>query len=674
MKIDMIVLIKGSRYSLLWGDIMQRRKFIVNIILWILSFTFGYKVGNAESSDSNIIIDDKEGLTNSEKIRILNEQFGDNTQDLKDRGVNIKNFGAKGDGEEDDTAAIQKAIDHVRDLGGGTVVIPNSSFKTSETLILYSNVVIEGRGPSSIIVRTNGGTVFKIDGTIELENPLSVNKTIGDTSISTVKPHRLKINDLVYLRSQRDAISSDAGLDWRLGYPTPDAQGCYFGEFLRVNRVVSAKEFKISSGLIFPYYRKDKAKETSPTARDYSTIEKVNPVQNVIVRNISVKGNYDCGIWFNFAFNCLVENVKFLHDGDSSSIIFQKSLSCKAVECKNYFDNTTFPKHHYYRNGFKCMSAQSCGFERCYSENASQAFDLSFANGGIPSLHCFVVRCETKGATTNSATSHGGTYACMFTDNLFLDNLGSGLAVRTRSSIISNNRVFGSNVEDASTYGISLYEGWARDCVVTGNSVSGFGKGIYIWDARYKEERFDWIGALIVNNVLTTNGNGIEIQRFADNKFLGDVGVLIQGNVIKANLVKSSKGILIHNYVSGVDIKDNIIDCCNMANAAIQGNSNCGNMRIKGNKFYNSTNFAIDIHDPTDTTTYPKGIEIINDDNLYFNISNPSRNRFKNSKLAKGYSVQLMNEKETPRGSLFIDRSDNKLKFKGQDGVVVTLA
>lgn len=654
---------------------MQRRNFIINFIVWILSFAFGYKVGKAEGPDLDIINkEDIEGLTNSEKMEMLNNQLLLNTRDLKDRGVNIINFGAKGNGKDDDTEAIQNAIDFTRDKGGGTVFIPNKTFKTTKSLILYSNIVIEGSGPSSEIVRINGGTVFRVDGTVGSENPLSENKSIGDTSISTIKSHRLKINDLVYLRSQRDALSKDAGLEWCLGYPTPEGQGCYFGEFLRVSKIVSSKEFNLASGLIFPNYYKDKKSETSPLARDYSSIQKVNPIENIIVRQLTVKGNYDCGIWFNYAFNCLVENVKFLHDGDSSSIIFQRSLSCKAVECKNYFDSSTFPKEHYYRNGFKCMSAQSCGFERCYSENASQAFDLSYSSGGIPSLHCFIVSCETKGATTNAATSHGGTYACMFTDNLFLDNYGSGLCVRTRSSIISNNRVFGSNIANNSTYGISLYEGWARDCVISGNSISGFGKGIYIWDARYKREQFGWIGALMVNNVLTSNNNGIEIYRDEGNKYLKDTGVLIQGNIIKTNLGKAGKGILIHNYVSGVDIKDNIIDCCNMGDAAVKGNSNCGNMRIKGNKFYNSRSYAIDIDDPTDKTAYPNGIEIMNDDNQYFNIKKPERNRFKNSAITKGYSVQLMSETETPRGSLYIDRADSKLKFKDRDGKVVTLA
>lgn len=42
--------------------------------------------------------------------------------------VNVKDYGAKGDGEIDDTESIQEAIDYVHDKGGGSVLIPKGRY------------------------------------------------------------------------------------------------------------------------------------------------------------------------------------------------------------------------------------------------------------------------------------------------------------------------------------------------------------------------------------------------------------------------------------------------------------------------------------------------------------------------------------------------------------------
>ncbi len=52
---------------------------------------------------------------------------------------NVRNYGAKGDGKTDDTAAIQRAISACSDAGGGRVVVPGGTY-TSYTLSLLSNV------------------------------------------------------------------------------------------------------------------------------------------------------------------------------------------------------------------------------------------------------------------------------------------------------------------------------------------------------------------------------------------------------------------------------------------------------------------------------------------------------------------------------------------------------
>jgi hypothetical protein len=77
--------------------------------------------------------------TGSTTSRSLSDRFADT--------VNVKDFGAKGDGVTDDTSAIQAAIDYVGELGGGSVLLPSNDYKVSSEIVLTkSNVALIGEG------------------------------------------------------------------------------------------------------------------------------------------------------------------------------------------------------------------------------------------------------------------------------------------------------------------------------------------------------------------------------------------------------------------------------------------------------------------------------------------------------------------------------------------------
>lgn len=88
---------------------------------------------------------------------------------LKDRFadiINVKDFGAKGDGVTDDTEAIQRALDAP---GKRTVYIPKGIYKITSTLMVHSGAKIVGSGvgsylPLSELTPDTNGTIILASG------------------------------------------------------------------------------------------------------------------------------------------------------------------------------------------------------------------------------------------------------------------------------------------------------------------------------------------------------------------------------------------------------------------------------------------------------------------------------------------------------------------------------
>jgi len=86
---------------------------------------------------------------------------------------NVQNFGAKGDGVSDDTAAIQQAIDAAAAAGGGQVYVPPGTYivtggeePSDGCLMLKSNVYMYGDGMGVSNIKVADGSDTKITGVI----------------------------------------------------------------------------------------------------------------------------------------------------------------------------------------------------------------------------------------------------------------------------------------------------------------------------------------------------------------------------------------------------------------------------------------------------------------------------------------------------------------------------
>lgn len=80
---------------------------------------------------------------------------------------NVFDYGAAGDNSNDDTSAIQAALDAIDDNGGGALYFPKGQYKTTATLTYpNSKLKIFGDGPTTSVIKpTNTSTnLFTISG------------------------------------------------------------------------------------------------------------------------------------------------------------------------------------------------------------------------------------------------------------------------------------------------------------------------------------------------------------------------------------------------------------------------------------------------------------------------------------------------------------------------------
>jgi hypothetical protein len=81
-----------------------------------------------------------------------------------------ENFGARGDGETDDTASFQRAMDAAAEAGGGVVRVPAGKYRIASTLNIPDLVTLEGtwRAPGRLYPKIGDGSIDSLKGSVLL--------------------------------------------------------------------------------------------------------------------------------------------------------------------------------------------------------------------------------------------------------------------------------------------------------------------------------------------------------------------------------------------------------------------------------------------------------------------------------------------------------------------------
>ena len=132
--------------------------------------------------------------------------------------INVRDFGAVGDGVADDTAAIQAAITAAG--SGGTINIPKGTYNVSATLNGLINQQILGSGPNETIIQRTGDygntLYFSLAGAAKISG-IWFNLTPGYTSGSTTIANNATSGAHLQLDNGQFAVVDDCWF-WRMPY------------------------------------------------------------------------------------------------------------------------------------------------------------------------------------------------------------------------------------------------------------------------------------------------------------------------------------------------------------------------------------------------------------------------------------------------------------------------
>ena len=130
----------------------------------------------------NINIEEKvnEFLENNQEIKDITAKLIINTNNIKNitsqldtitnEKVNIKMFGATGNGVTDDTQSLIDAIEHIK-LKGGTIYFPQGIYLISSKIKIYSNITLLGETNNTILKANSDNYGFIIFGdNVEINN------------------------------------------------------------------------------------------------------------------------------------------------------------------------------------------------------------------------------------------------------------------------------------------------------------------------------------------------------------------------------------------------------------------------------------------------------------------------------------------------------------------------
>lgn len=386
--------------------------------------------------------------------------------------INVRDFGALGNGVANDTNAVKAALAYVQSNPGRTLVFPDGTYRvTSLGTYNLSNTTID-LGSSTIDASLVGAGAFdliNVRGTVGNSVALTANLATATKNVS-VSTTGLAAGDVVF-------IGSNTVFD-------PNRTGAKYGELNVIESITNATSLILK-------------KETSGayTTADAAFLRKITPVENFTLKGGKILSNTTAntmrGVSLEYCRNARIESLSI------------KGINRVQLQLTN------------------CMESIVTGSRFSNASHASQAYGVSVQDATCDIIISNNVFSEVRhSVSTNNDISgiagglgFGIVRRILAEGNVVLDsspNLTDGAGGDALDTHAGAEDIYYINntVYSSSNYGINFE---ARSGVVRGNIIKNcIGSGIFINPRSNLESRIE-VSDNTVENVTGGNGYGISI-------------------------------------------------------------------------------------------------------------------------------------------------------------------
>lgn len=455
-------------------------------------------------------------------------------------GGNAKSLGAEGDGETDDTTAIQTAINQMHTLGVNKLVFPSGNYVISGEITLPSNFILEGMEGSTLSYTGEGTT----------GNIISVIGEDADNPIENVKIINIKIDG-----TNQNYKGGASGDNPKNTSTNPEYKG------LIAIRVGKGKNVEISNCTLNDIYGDGIKVSGSTNVRILN-----NTLYSVGGGNISSNDDFGDGIVSFSSYNVSIErntviNRRTYKAGMSSAIgkpCGRSGLEYEYATNENaptaYPDDPDYNAPDYTDLPLVIESGKS------YRYGVGLRIKNNYVYGYTKGVHI-----ETKVKT-------------IIEGNTLLFNHIGIMQSTTNQSIISGNYIDTLSVGQAPQGGYSLYYGCIAISQYNANS-----------------KRF---GTVVSNNNLNGDGKGVTIGtdnvEISGNTFNCTYGVYTvtentRGTIISNNTFNDANVASLNTFIYAYHVKSCIINANSFyASSPTRITTNGENIKIKANEFVNT--------------------------------------------------------------------------------------